>query len=167
MICRLSLFTAPSQSPSSLSNTVPLRLVTIKGAPDVIINRCTQYITDAGLVVPLDEQTKAAFEQAKNRYSSQGKRCILLARKVVRKGQHTCGDPASADYEKAILDHSTSGLTLVGLVAIVDPLRSDIIEVVSTLRGAGVRIAVVCDSHTQNVNQSRCSCFLTRHVTIR
>lgn len=41
------------------------------------------------------------------------------------------------------MEQANSGLILVGLVAIVDPLRHDIVEVVSTLRGAGVRIAMV------------------------
>jgi sodium/potassium-transporting ATPase subunit alpha len=118
------------------------RLLTIKGAPDVILNRCSSYITDAGVPAPLTPETKAAFEAAKNKYSSQGKRCILLARKVISKFSAP-GAPNSTEYEKAIVDQATSGLVLVGLVAIVDPLRHDIVEVVSTLRGAGVRIAMV------------------------
>lgn len=39
--------------------------------------------------------------------------------------------------------HAKSGLTLVGLVAIVDPPRPEIPDVIRTLRGAGVRIFMV------------------------
>lgn len=42
-----------------------------------------------------------------------------------------------------MLGHAKSGLTLVGLVAIADPPRPEIPEVVRTLRGAGVRIFMV------------------------
>lgn len=119
------------------------RLLTIKGAPDVLITRCSHYVTATGVVAPLGPETKTLFEEAKNRYSSQGKRCILLARKILSNAKIAYGDPSSTDYEKAIVDQATSGLTLVGLVAIVDPLRPEIVDVVSTLRGAGVRIAMV------------------------
>lgn len=123
------------------STLTPSRLLTIKGAPDVLINRCTHYITPTGHPSPLDAAKRASFEQAKNTYSSQGKRCILLARKVLSKA--ACGDPASSAYERVVGEQASGGLTLVGLVAIVDPLRPEIVEVVRTLRGAGVRIAMV------------------------
>ena len=42
------------------------------------------------------------------------------------------------------MDHSRSGLTLVGLVGIVDPPRDEIPSVVQILRGAGIRIFMVC-----------------------
>jgi sodium/potassium-transporting ATPase subunit alpha len=40
--------------------------------------------------------------------------------------------------------HARSDLTLVGIVGIVDPPRDEIPSVVSTLRGAGIRIFMVC-----------------------
>lgn len=119
------------------------RLLTIKGAPDVLINRCTHYVTATGATAPLGTETKGLYEDAKNKFSSQGKRCILLARKILHNAKDTYGDPTSTDYEKAMTNQATSGLTLVGLVGIVDPLRPEIVDVVSTLRGAGVRIAMV------------------------
>lgn len=42
-----------------------------------------------------------------------------------------------------MIEHAKSGLTLVGLVAIVDPPRPEIPQVIRTLRGAGVRIFMV------------------------
>ena len=87
-------------------------------------------------IVPLDDQARATFEHIKNMYSSQGKRCLLLARKVIAK---------SADsHENLATEEAKSGLTIVGLVAIVDPLRPEIPEVTATLRAAGIRINMVC-----------------------
>lgn len=96
----------------------------------------------SGDVAPLDQQVLATFEQMKKLYSSQGKRCILLARKVAP-GSEIKSKPEDGIFEAEMTGLATSGLTLVGLVAIVDPLRPEIPEVVSTLRGAGVRIAMV------------------------
>lgn len=42
-----------------------------------------------------------------------------------------------------MLEHAKSGLTVVGLVAIIDPPRAEIPEVTKILRGAGIRIFMV------------------------
>ncbi|KAH9905655.1 Na,H/K antiporter P-type ATPase [Xylariomycetidae sp. FL2044] len=117
-------------------------LLTIKGAPDVLINRCSQFITNAGDPHPLDDDMLRTFSEVKDRYSSQGKRCILLARKIIHQADvrnHT----GTSQFEDEMSEHAKSGLTLVGLVAIVDPLRPEIRDVVSQLRGAGIRIFMV------------------------
>ncbi|KAI1389342.1 calcium ATPase [Hypoxylon trugodes] len=117
-------------------------LLTIKGAPDVLIGRCSSFVNNAGDVHPFDEEMRVTFERVKDTYSSQGKRCLLLARKVIRQGelQHQSG---TSQFEDEIIEQAKSDLTLVGLVAIVDPLRPEIREVVSTLRGAGIRVFMV------------------------
>ena len=127
-----------------LNNTllIPSRLLTIKGAPDVLMSRCTHYTDSAGKLRRLDEDMVAGLEQLKNNYSAQGKRCLLLARKTLTANAITA-EANSRDYESQIVEQAKTGLTLVGMVAIVDPLRPEIKDVVSTLRGAGVRIAMV------------------------
>lgn len=116
--------------------------MTIKGAPDVLVGRCSRFTTDAGDEQPFNADVKAVFEEVKNMYSSQGKRCILLARKVIRKA-NIKSRPGSTEFENEMTEQAKTGLTLVGLVAIVDPLRPEIRDVVATLRGAGIRIFMV------------------------
>lgn len=130
------------------------RLLTIKGAPDVLIGRCSQYLTASGQVAAVDADVAATFEQIKNAYSSQGKRCLLLARKVIAAGSVTAAAD-TAEYEQDMLERAKGGLTLVGLVAIVDPLRPEIRDVVSTLRGAGVRIAMVSPTGPPEAGRSQ------------
>ncbi|KAJ4003188.1 hypothetical protein NW752_011637 [Fusarium irregulare] len=117
-------------------------LLTIKGAPDVLIGRCSYYVSEHSETLPLNAAMRSRLEELKDLYSSQGKRCLLLARKTIQ-ASNVPTDTESQAYEKAILDESKSGLVLVGFVAIVDPLRDDIPHVVNTLRGAGIRIAMV------------------------
>lgn len=93
--------------------------------------------------MPMDAAALANFDRIKTNFSFQGKRCILLARKIVRAASITAA-PETTDYENQMLEASKGDLTLVGLVAIVDPLRPEIPQVVSTLRNAGIRIAMVC-----------------------
>ncbi|KAI0105307.1 hypothetical protein GGR51DRAFT_520304 [Nemania sp. FL0031] len=117
-------------------------LLTIKGAPDVLINRCSFFTNNAGDTRPFDSEVKATFEGMKNIYSSQGKRCIMLARKVIRQADLPDA-PNTNQFEQTVLEQAKTELTLVALVAIVDPLRPEIRSVVRTLRTAGIRIFMV------------------------
>lgn len=91
----------------------------------------------------LDAATRASIENIKNKWSSQGKRVILLARKTLSREQ-ILTDPSSSQFEDEVARHARTDLTLVGIVGIVDPPRDEIPYVVSTLRGAGIRIFMVC-----------------------
>ena len=118
-------------------------LLTIKGAPDVLIGRCSKYTTIEGDSKVLDDSTRSAIEEIQKTWSSQGKRVILLARKTIRKGQIR-SLATSSHFEEEVIHHARSDLTLVGIVGIVDPPRDEIPSVVSILRGAGIRIFMVC-----------------------
>ncbi|KAJ8122867.1 hypothetical protein ONZ43_g1046 [Nemania bipapillata] len=103
---------------------------------------CSFFTNNAGDTRPFDDDVRATFEGMKNIYSSQGKRCIMLARKVVRQSDLPDA-PNTSQFEETVLEQAKTGLTLVGLVAIVDPLRPEIRSVVRTLRTAGIRIFMV------------------------
>lgn len=95
-----------------------------------------------GDVRELHDVMRSRMEEIKNEWSSQGKRVILLARKVISK-DYKLPSPTSTYYEDEIMHHAKTDLILVGIVGIVDPPRDEIPYVVSTLRGAGIRILMV------------------------
>ncbi|KAK9481100.1 Na,H/K antiporter P-type ATPase [Lipomyces japonicus] len=94
-------------------------LLTVKGAPDILLSRCSAYVSPDGSSRPLDTSVRAMIESVKDDWSRKGKRVILLAKKVV------------------------SGLTQVGMVGIVDPPREEIPRTVLVLRQAGMRMFMV------------------------
>jgi sodium/potassium-transporting ATPase subunit alpha len=107
-----------------------------------LVERCGQIIDNEGNVQHLDEPTLNTVKELKDRWSSEGKRVILLARKVV-KSKDLIHQPTSAEYEAEVLRHVKTDLVLVGLVGIVDPPREEIPSVVKTLRRAGIRVFMV------------------------
>lgn len=119
-----------------------LRLLTIKGAPDVLINRCTSILGEDGLVQKLTPETLVAIEAIKDAWSAHGKRVILLARKILP-ANVMYAEPEHGAFEDETMELARTGLTLVGLIGIVDPPRDEIPEVVRTLRRAGIRIFMV------------------------
>ncbi|RBQ79736.1 hypothetical protein VDGD_02927 [Verticillium dahliae] len=116
-------------------------LLTIKGAPEILLKRATHYVSPTGCVRDLDQAARGSLETTKDQWSAQGRRVILLARKVVSRS--TLCSEMSPSFEAGINEQAKSGLTVVGLVGIVDPPRVEIPGVVETLRGAGVRIFMV------------------------
>ena len=90
----------------------------------------------------LTDEARKQIETTKDQWSARGRRVLLLAHKAISKSAIQ-SHPSSSAFENEMLTHAKSGLTLVGLVAIVDPPRAEIPEVVRTLRGAGIRIFMV------------------------
>jgi sodium/potassium-transporting ATPase subunit alpha len=117
-------------------------LLTIKGAPDILIGRCTAALGEDGIVHPLTAEKHRDIEIIKDEWSAQGKRVILLARKVLPVDTLRA-EPEHGVFEDEAMEHARTGLTLVGLIGIVDPPRDEIPDVVSTLRKAGIRIFMV------------------------
>ncbi|KAJ5645795.1 hypothetical protein N7490_002167 [Penicillium lividum] len=117
-------------------------LFTIKGAPDILIERCSQILCPDSSIKPLTQVDLAAIRQLKDQWSSEGKRVILLARKILT-DDAIPAEPSSVEFETRMLREAKTGLTLVGLVSLTDPPRSEIPEVIRVLRQAQIRVFMV------------------------
>ncbi|CAK7206964.1 hypothetical protein SEUCBS139899_009771 [Sporothrix eucalyptigena] len=118
-------------------------LLTIKGAPEILLDRVQYYVNPStGVAVEMDDQSRAAINSIKDAWSAKGRRVILLARKTLSAASLAAGLSSSA-FEEEMQRQAKTGMTLVGLVGIVDPPRPEIPDVVKTLRRAGIRIFMV------------------------
>ncbi|KAF2763245.1 P-type ATPase-like protein [Pseudovirgaria hyperparasitica] len=123
---------------SSTNSTV---LLTLKGAPDVLLPRCTHYLTSAGINEAIDSVYSTYLEQTKDRWSREAKRVIIFAQKEIPTEKMPA--PDSYEFEDWIMEQAASSLGIVGLVAITDPVRQEIPDVIRTLRGAGIKFHMV------------------------
>ncbi|CAK7226228.1 hypothetical protein SCUCBS95973_006129 [Sporothrix curviconia] len=118
-------------------------LLTIKGAPEILLDRVQYYVNPStGVAVELDDASQAAVNAIKDEWSAKGRRVILLARKTLSAASLAPGLSSTA-FEEEMQRQAKTGMTLVGLVGIVDPPRPEIPDVVKTLRRAGIRIFMV------------------------
>lgn len=109
----------------------------IKGAPDILIDRCTSYLSSSGAVLPLDAAAHAALTATQEAWSRQGQRVILLASRSIPTSL-----TKSTDLEHDALE-ATSNLTVTGLIGILDPPRADTAHTVSEVRRCGARFFMV------------------------
>ncbi|CAK5279696.1 unnamed protein product [Mycena citricolor] len=111
-------------------------LLAVKGAPDVLMKRCSTFLHE-GENRPLDAPALARLAELQQQYASRGQRVLLLAKKVLRNVA-----PSDSALEDFLLAENV-GLTVVGLIALVDPPRPETEETVRVCRRAGIRFAMV------------------------
>lgn len=116
-------------------------LLLVKGAPDVLMKRCTSTLDASGQILSLSEERRNYITHVQNEWANKGQRVLLLARKIVDKAG--LGGIAAASLSETQMVDLIQDLTVVGLVGIVDPPRPEIPGVVKTVRGAGSRFFMV------------------------
>ncbi|MBK9128442.1 MAG: cation-transporting P-type ATPase [Phycisphaerales bacterium] len=107
-------------------------LVLVKGAPERIVEMCTRQALDDA-----EADLDAAYWQEQERkMAGRGQRVLALACK-----------PADPGQDKLDFDHVQTGLTLLGLVGIIDPPREEAIAAVKQCHEAGIRVVMITGDH--------------------
>jgi P-type Ca2+ transporter type 2C len=109
----------------------------VKGAPDVVLQRCTHAL-EGREVVPL-EKVHDRVEDAITRLGEHGLRVLAMAVRLV--------DPADEASAVRRPMEALSELTLLGLVGIVDPLRPEAVESVRLAQAAGIEVRMITGDH--------------------
>ncbi|RIA98676.1 hypothetical protein C1645_748901 [Glomus cerebriforme] len=118
-----------------------------KGAPEVLLERCSSYLHPDGSERLLDHESRSLLEGIQDSWSRKGQRVLLLAKKIIP--TYMFPGKSKNDVEMTNLALSfNKDLCIVGLVGIVDPPRAEIPEVVRRCRRAGVRIFMVTGDYS-------------------
>lgn len=115
------------------------RIIT-KGAPDVLLQRCTKEILDANNLNNIRVQTlQTARIQNDNRQMAQkALRVIAVAYKDVD------SLPNKIDSENI-----ENNLTFLGLIGMIDPPREGVKEAVKTCQNAGIKTVMITGDHLE------------------
>jgi P-type Ca2+ transporter type 2C len=109
-------------------------LAFVKGAVERLLPMCSAMALP-GQELALDEQ--AVLEHS-NALAKQGYRVMALAEGEI-----------ALKSDQVFSEEHLSGLTLLGLVAMIDPLRSEASSAIAMCRDAGVRVAMVTGDHPE------------------
>lgn len=99
------------------------------------MRNCTSILLADGSVQAFDELAKEQLVALQSSFASRGQRVLLFARRSVSRAEHSARAGSSEEKLVALV----SELTVVGLVALVDPPKHDSRETVETCRRAGIR----------------------------
>jgi len=102
-----------------------------KGAPEILLERCT-HILDRGKPREITDEDLTGIRTQLTTFESQGYRVLAFADREL-------GD----EHKHHATDFNEHGLTFVGLVALSDPARPEVMETVKTLRDAGITAKMI------------------------
>jgi len=112
-----------------------------KGAPNFILDYCTEQLMEDGSTKQMTEQDKQEVLNIVDKYSSRALRVLAIAVRTFE------GMPFDASNEDLTTDQKfeacRSNLTLMGLVASIDPDRDGVPQSVLAARGAGIRVVMI------------------------
>jgi Ca2+-transporting ATPase len=108
-----------------------------KGAPDLLLLRCTRYEDNSGGICHLTDSHCRAVMEANHVFATNGLRVIGVARRTL--GQNSSGACTSEVIERE--------LVFIGLAAMKDPLRPEARQAVERCRQAGIRTIMITGDH--------------------
>ncbi|MCX6349193.1 MAG: HAD-IC family P-type ATPase, partial [Candidatus Aureabacteria bacterium] len=106
-----------------------------KGAPDVLLSRCSSRWTPDGLL-PLSPGEREEILAVNDRLAGRALRVLAVARRAF--------DSAPSDYDSPTVEHD---LSFVGLLAMIDPPREEVKAAIAECRTAGIRTVMITGDH--------------------
>ncbi|MGW4639261.1 HAD-IC family P-type ATPase [Sphaerisporangium sp. NPDC004334] len=109
------------------------RLLSVKGAPEVVLTRCGTLLSD-GAVLPLDEEAAQSLIKEVDQLAQQGYRVLAVA-------ERRAGDLRELD------EAAVGELCFLGFLGLADPVRPTAARSVDRLTRAGVRVVMITGDH--------------------
>ncbi|MBQ1347266.1 MAG: calcium-translocating P-type ATPase, PMCA-type [Erysipelotrichaceae bacterium] len=106
-----------------------------KGALDVMLDRCTKYLSDKG-EVEMTEALKAEIMTKNKEFASKALRVLCAAYRKY--------DKMPASMEPEDLEHD---LVFIGIVGMIDPCRPEVYDAIKQCRSAGIRPIMITGDH--------------------
>lgn len=128
------------EAPASASSEELTYLILVKGGPDVLLPKCRSYWSvEKQAILPLTAEAQEQFSTLQAKLSRNAERVILLCQRHY-KPTAALGTNAFGDE---IADAGLADLTIVGVLGITDPPRTETASTVASCRGAGARFFMV------------------------
>lgn len=122
----------------SLDSEGNRKRVHVKGASEIVLKRCSHYLSLDGKSMPMNADTEADILNAIKQMAVKALRTIVIAFREIPEGFNIL----SLDASKFPAVES-EGLTFITVVGIKDPLRDSVPESVSECKKAGITVRMV------------------------
>ncbi len=106
-----------------------------KGAPDVVLSRCTAYYEN-GNTIPMTDKKKQEILSANKEMADKALRVLCCAMRVYKE-KPTSEEPDELEHE----------LCYVGLTGMIDPVRPEVVDAIKKCREAGIRPIMITGDH--------------------
>ncbi len=107
-----------------------------KGAPDMLLERCSSYLSQDGAVLPMTQEKRDEILAANKGFADRALRVLAAAYREYGE--------APESYEA---EHLERELCFVGLTGMIDPCRPEVLDAMRECRAAGVRPVMITGDH--------------------
>ena len=131
-------FDAERKMMTVIRRTADGNMAFVKGAPDVLLSRCTHRLTLDGLIEPMNDQQQQIIGDTNASLAQQTLRVLAVAhRRLDTQDMNPSTDAVEKD------------LVFLGLCAMRDPLRPEAMEAVRLCREAGINTVMITGDHKE------------------
>lgn len=110
-------------------------MMTMKGAPDQLLQRVTQVL-DNGKVRPITDADRKTIQTTNHDLATQALRVLGFAYRMV--------DEVPADLTSEAQEHD---MILTGLIGMIDPERPEVAQAVAEAKAAGIKSVMITGDH--------------------
>jgi Ca2+-transporting ATPase len=119
----------------------------VKGAPEGIVERCTQYQLPDGKIVALDKAMRAVVEEKIANMASRALRVLALAKTMELDKLKDYSGPSHKAHDMlkdtSKFEKIEQKLILLGLVGIQDPARPEVKPAIKDCKAAGISVFMI------------------------
>lgn len=106
-----------------------------KGAPDVVLSRCTTYFDD-GKQLPMTDEKRQEITASNKEMADKALRVLCCAMRIYKnKPESEAADALEKD------------LCYIGLTGMIDPVRPEVVDAIKECRAAGIRPIMITGDH--------------------
>lgn len=124
-------FSSETRRMTTLHRTPGGRTVFVKGAPEVILDACSQVEGPEG-PLPFDDAARKKVLETATHFAEEALRVLAIAHKP-----------------NGTLEESEDELTLLGLVGMIDPPRPEAFDAIRKCESAGIRAVMITGDHPE------------------
>ncbi|MFN2143717.1 MAG: cation-translocating P-type ATPase, partial [Anaerolineales bacterium] len=113
-------------------------VVAVKGAPDVVLDLCTQYEQFEDIPAEMNDDIRKRVLAANDEMAGEALRVIAVAFKVIH-----------ALPEELVPEEIERDLTFVGLLGMIDPPRMEVSDALAVAKKAGIRTVMITGDYAK------------------
>ena len=110
-------------------------VIAMKGAPDIVLDLCTQYLDINDKPQPLDDAMRQRILQANEQMTRDALRVLGVAYRAVKDVPDNLETLKTEELEKDLI--------FVGLIGMIDPARAEVRPALEKAREAGIRTIMI------------------------
>ncbi|KAF0989681.1 hypothetical protein HZS_7469 [Henneguya salminicola] len=120
-------------------------LISMKGAPERIINKCTKIMIN-NQILNINEQWTLEFEKSYKTLGEMGERVLGLCYRLLTKEEYLKMFPDK--FTTQAMDAAACDLCFLGLISLIDPPRPGAPYAIERCKSSGIRVIMITGDHS-------------------